>query len=87
MDELLGTTDGVPERDFWRASQKHTGTLDEGLYVRLLHVRPQEVLFARPTLDEHEARFAHRTLRVSHLSCLTPAFTGGSRDAGPPSEW
>ena len=56
VDALLGTTDGMPKRDLRWPCEEGSGALDEGLDVRLLHVRPQENLLAGPMLDQREAR-------------------------------
>src|SRR5690606_23617809 len=62
-NELPVRTGAAPERDLWRAGQKRSGTLDEGLYVRLLHVRTEKVLLAGPTLNEHDTRWVVRVLK------------------------
>jgi len=62
-NELPVRTGAAPERDLWRAGQKRTRTLDEGLYVRLLHVWTEKVLLAGPTLNEHDTRWVVSVLQ------------------------
>lgn len=46
----------MPEREIRRTGQEGAGTLNEGLNVRLLQVRPQVGLLTWPMLNQGEAR-------------------------------
>src|SRR3546814_3488236 len=53
---------GVPEGDIGWSGKESGGGLDEGLDVRLLHVRPHEDFPARPILDQGEPGWIGRVL-------------------------
>src|SRR5690606_41275450 len=57
-------------RDLRWSCKDRAGASDEGLDVRLLHVRPQEHLSAWPMLDQREARWVACVLEQGDAAAI-----------------
>lgn len=61
-NECSAASHRMPKRDVRRACEERAGSVDEGLDVRLLHMRSQENLLAGPMLNKQDARGITRVL-------------------------